>query len=355
MQPLRVPALLLGLAVLGHGLGFASAQAANAVDAYIADADGYNLVSLGATTFNGVSDTAGGLAIDGAFTVENNSTTLVNMMGISSGPSLYATGAFSVPTSSDTVQLNHGYAALPDAGSGWTWNSSAKTLTASGEGSLHYNSSATQDPLSQNPNWNWTSLVSDFDSASDTLYAPPPGTQTGTISVDSGGNLALTTGATSGVVVFTFNAANLSGNQYNGQTIQNFAVNVPTGLTYVINVTNLAGGSDFLSGINVNAGSNDGQLLWNFDSASDGSFTLSNGGKFYGSVLAPNLTITSDTYLEGQVVVGSLTQNQDELDDEDELGSVAIPEPPMSAWFAAAAALAGVLLLPICHRPSAQS
>jgi len=326
--------------VLGAVSPGAHAQVAAAVDSYIADAAGYNLVSLGNVTFNQVSDTAGGVAIDGAFTIDNNATTLVGMSWAGSAPSLYATGQLAI-SSGQTVKVNNGYASTPGA-TGWIWSGSpADNLTKSGQGVLHYNSGMTQDPTNpaNNPNWNWSALTSQFESISATLNAATP---TGTIGVNGGGNLVLNpNGASSGVVVFNLDASHLAGNQYFGQTIQNFAINVPNNLTYVINVTNLAAGASFLSGVNVNSGSNDGQLLWNFSGSTDGNFTFANGGKFYGSVLAPDLTLTSDTYQEGQVVVGGLTQNQDELDFGNYLAEIAIPEPAAGAlWLGIACALA---------------
>ena len=134
-------------------------------------------------------------------------------------------------------------------------------------------------------------------------------------------------------MVFNFNAATLTG-------ISNLQVNVPANLIYVFNVTNLASGSTFLSGgVNDNSGTNKAQLIWNFNSASDGNFTLASNVHLYGEVLAPGLTITSNGYLEDQVVVGSLAQNGNELDYDGDL--VAVPELPASAaWMGAACALA---------------
>jgi hypothetical protein len=314
-----------------------NAQLLNDVEQLSSDITNYNLISLGNTTFNSVSDTAGGVAINGNFTISNNSTTLVGMMAASSGPSLYGTGQLSI-TSGDTVQVNHGYASLQNA-SGWSWNSGSKTLTKSGQGTLHYNSSSTLDPTAaaNNPNWNWTNLASSLTTISGQLDT----TATGTLSV-SGGSLVLNNGgATSGVVVFNFNASTVTG-------LSNVQINVPTNLIYVINVTNLAGGSSFLSGANVNSGSNSGELIWNFNTRTDGSFTLANGGKFYGNILAPGLTVTSNTYLENQVVVGSLTQNSDELDGVADL--VAVPEIPTTATWIALLTAGFVVARVLAHR-----
>jgi len=336
--------LALGLSA-GVALPNGHAQVAAAIDEFVADVDNYNLVSLGNVTFNQVSDTAGGLAIDGAFTIENNATTLVGMSWTSSSqPSLYFTGPLAI-TSGDTVQLNNGYASAPDAaGTGWTWSSTAKTLTHSGQGTLHYNSGMTQDPTNpaNNPNWNWSSLTSQFESVASTLHSAS--TAGDTVSV-SGQTLGFTTIQTSGVAVFDLNAALLTqsgGNHYyNGTMISGLTVNVPTGLTFVIDVTNLASGTSFLSGINVNSGTNNNNLLWNFSSATDGNFTFASNGKFYGSVLAPDLILTSNTYQEGQLVVGGITQNQDELDQLDSLPAVSIPEPSACAlWLGAFCAAA---------------
>jgi choice-of-anchor A domain-containing protein len=344
---------LLGFTMfLAASLPGIHAQVAAAVDEFVDDMDNYNLVSLGNVTFDQVSDTAGGLAIDGAFAIENNSTTLVGMSwGMSGGPSLYGTGTLAI-TNGDTVQVNHGYASLPDAAStGWTWSVPGKTLTQSGQGTLHYNSGMTEDPTNPayNPDWNWTNIQSQLESASSTLNSAS--TAGNTITVNGGQNFVFNTSQTSGVAVFNLNAALLTqsggATYYNGQRVSSLSVNVPTGMTYVINVTNVASGASFLTGVNFNSGTNDNQLLWNFSSATNQDFTFANGGKFFGSVLAPDLVLASDTYQEGQLAVDGLTQNMDELDQADTVSLVAIPEPSDCAlWLGALCTVAAVAARP---------
>lgn len=342
-----LPLALFAASLFAGVLPQSRAQLVSAIGTFTSDAGAFDLISLNSSdgaTFNQVSDTAGPVAVNGAFAVDNNATTLVSMSAAPAGPSLYVTGQLSI-TSGQTVQLNNGYASLPGA-AGWAWSGSgSKDLQKTGQGTLHYNSSSTQNPLTANPAWNWSTLLTQFEGAS-TALANAASSNVGAISIDGGGNLVLTppAGVTSGVVVFNFDASKLSGNKYNGSTIQNFAVNVPNkNYVYVINVINLKSGTSFLSGINVNAGSNDGQVLWNFNSATDGNFTFANGGDIYGSVLAPDLVVTSDTYQEGQVVAAGLTQNKDEFDGKDQITN--IPEPSGSAVCAGAFALFAVAAL----------
>jgi choice-of-anchor A domain-containing protein len=164
---------------------------------------------------------------------------------------------------------------------------------------------------------------------------------TGSISV-SAQNLLFSTNQTSGVVVFSLDASSLSGNTYNGQTFSNLQINVPTGVNYVINVVNIASGQTlFGSGVNFNAGLNNSQLLWNFEGSSN--FTLSAGGNFYGSILAPASTITDNTTINGQVVASAFVDQGVELHDTDfAVVSAVVPESRAFAGWAAGLCLAGV-------------
>jgi hypothetical protein len=319
--PIRCLLVILSAAGVAAVPSIVKGQLISDIGQLSSDISDYNLISLGDTTFNQVSDTAGGIAINGNLAINNNSTTLVGMMAAASGPSLYATGQLSI-SNGQTVHVNHGYGSLQNA-SGWSWSGSpSDNLTKSMQGTLHFNSNTTLDPLApaNNPNWNWSNLASSLTGISGALDT----TSTGMLSVVSQNLVLNNNGATSGVVVFNFNGASLGG-------LSSINITVPSNLIYVINVTGLSAGASFLSGVNINSGTNSGALIWNFNTRTDGNFTLANNGKFYGNILAPGLTVTSNTYLENQVVVGGLTQNNDELDDVANL--VAIPElPATSAW-----------------------
>ncbi len=346
-------ALVFGV-VLTATPQFLSAQIASAIDQYVSDVQSYNLMSLGSVTFNQVSDVNGGIAVNGAVSVDNNSTAFTaNMMDLTAGSSFYAIGQLSIAPSSDTATLQNGYAALSAPGANWQWSGPSGTTVGGttynpntlfyngtpAQGQFHCNSSATQNPLSPTFSLNWSTLAPQFQSISNTISSPPGGTSIWHNRIGQGvfSNLKFTTAATGGVVVFNMaigtgaaasNTFNAAGNKFNGANVQTFTVNVPTGFTYVINVTGLATGANFLSGVNPSSGTNNGQLLWNFNSSANGNFNFAHSGDdFYGSVLAPNLVLTSSMNLDGELVVGGLTENNDELHDFDQLAAVPIPEP----------------------------
>ncbi len=351
MRPGRFRTLVCGLLVAGAA-GRAQAQSvAQDVDNFATYSESYNLITFGNTTFGGSSDTQGGIAVGGNLSL-GGSWTIASQVGAGSNPSLYVAGQV---TLSGTSMLNNGYASLPALNPGdWTWNGTQKELTGGG-GALEMNSSASQastDPI-DNPipsGWNWSTEQSEFNSISTSLAGAATD---GTISVDSQ-NLEFSTSVTSGIAVFDLDAADLSGNSYNGESFSDIQINVPAGVDYVINVTNLAAGQTlFGSGANFNSGTNDDQLLWNFvgPSSGTGSVTISDGGNFYGSVLAPNVAITDNTTVDGQVVAESFDDSGNELHD-DTFASVLVPE--SSAFALGALALcAGAVVRAVAGRRKA--
>jgi choice-of-anchor A domain-containing protein len=288
------------------------------------DVRNYNLVSLGNASFTNYGDTQGPIAVKGNLSlsggsIANNSSSFT----ASSDPTLYVAGQL---TLSGSTQLNSGYASTPALTGSWSWNGSQDVLTGGGGSLSSINSTnplAAVDPRT-NPaptGWNWTSLQSQLVSISQALAAAPA---TGTIQV-SGQTLQLVAPGqpTDGVVIFNLNASLLSGNSYNGQTFTNVQFNIPSNLTFVVNVLN-AGGSTLFGtggGINFNQGSGYQQLLWNIlPTTSNGNpiptaVSLGNGGQFFGSVLAPlvNLSNAGNTSIDGQVVAESFQQSGAEL------------------------------------------
>jgi choice-of-anchor A domain-containing protein len=319
---------------------------------FVTYSDTYNLITFGNTTLGGSSDTQGGIAVGGNLSL-GGSWTIASQVSADPNPSLYVAGQL---TLNGTSMQNNGYASLPGLNpNDWTWNSSQKELTGS-DGTLEMNSSdsrASTNPI-DNPipsGWNWTTEQNEYDSISTSLARA---STNGTISV-SGGNLDFNTTVTSGVAVFDLDAADLSGNSYNGNSFSNIQISVPTGVDYVINVTNLASGQTlFGSGANFNSGSNDNQLLWNFEGPSEGtgSVTISDGGNFYGSVLAPKVSITDDTTVDGQVVADSFDDCGVELHDSD-FSDVLVPEPSAFAIGVLALCAAAVVPAVISRRRAA--
>jgi choice-of-anchor A domain-containing protein len=319
------------------------------MNTFSGDSGGYNLISFGAVGLQGSSDAQGALAVEGGLTI-GGSWTIASQTGAGSNPSLYVSGSLSLPSA--TVYIDNGYASTPGlTASQWTWSSSAYTLTNKSNTSevlSQVNSSGSHKSTSPitNPGpsgWTWSTVQSTYSTLSTDLGNAAA---TGTISVSSG-NLVLTppSGQTSGVVVFDLDASELGSGTYDGQSLSNITIDVPTGLNYVINVVNL--GCDttlFGSGIDFNAGTNDDQLLWNFE-GSPSEVTIDSGGNFYGSILAPNTDIEDDTTIDGQVVAGSFTDTGVELhDDSFTPTQIMVPESHAFAWWALGLCGAGVLL-----------
>jgi choice-of-anchor A domain-containing protein len=316
------------------------------VNAFATYARNYNLVTLGNATLGGSSDTQGGIAVGGNLAI-NGAWTIASTYSDSPDPSLFLNGQLSL-TSSTTYE-NNGYMSAKNLTGGWSFASKDLSEVVGGNTyNVYMNSSdpkASIDPRSNAgpTGWNWTTESSEFATISTSLSTQAQ-TTGASITVDSQ-NLDFTSTATSGVVVFDLDASKLSGNTYNGSSFGNIQINVPTGVDYVINVLHLADGQTlFGSGANFNSGTNDDQLLWNFvgTGSSNIGVTISDGGNFYGSILAPKVNLTDNTTIAGQVVAGSFTDNGVELHDLD-FTSVVVPEAPTFALWAVGLCGAAVL------------
>jgi choice-of-anchor A domain-containing protein len=339
--------LLLAAVAAGAAVPLAQAAATSLtteLETFQTDVRNYNVISFANSSFTNFGDTQGPLAIGGNLTLDGGTVAAQpGNFGVDGDPTLYVAGQL---TLSGQTQLNSGYASTPALTGSWMWNASSKTLSDS-SGSLNSTNAGTanagNNPI-DNPaptNWNWSTETSQLTTVSNALANA---TANGTISVSSQ-NLVLTapTNPSTGVDVFTLNANNISGNTYNGQTFSNVQINVPTGVNYVINVINAAGTTIFGSGVNVNSGTNDSQLLWNIEGS--GTVTLG-GGQFIGSVLAPSATINNgdSTVVSGQVVADSFNDNDAETHYQAfVVGSVVVPEPATFAW--GALGLCGLALL----------
>jgi choice-of-anchor A domain-containing protein len=321
------------------------------VDDVATDFENFNLISFGNASFSNYGDTQGALAVNGNLTLSGSGSIGNNPIVNSAwtnNPSLYVTGQLSL-SSGSTTSLNSGYAALPGlTASNWTWNATNKSITSTAyNGGVLSSINAGTAKSGTNPidnpapaGWNWSTLHTNLNTISTDLANTAA---TGSISVNSGQQLQFiaAAGQTSGVAVFDLNAKLLSGNTYNGQTFSDIQINVPAGLTYVINVVNAAGTTIFGSGANFNSGTNDNQLLWNI--TGNGTVSISNGGYFYGSILAPNTTIDTTTTIDGQVAAASFSDSNVELhDDEFSPAAVATPEPATYALWAVGICALGI-------------
>lgn len=121
--------------------------------------------------------------------------------------------------------------------------------------------------------------------------------------------------------VFSVTAAQIFGNN-NAQQIN---LNNASGVNSI--VINVAGTNvDFNGGTNFTSAFNDSSLrskiVWNFYQAT----TMNIGRNFYGSLLAPDATLTNSTAIEGSVGVANFTQNGEV---HLPLSTVSVPEPAM--------------------------
>lgn len=337
----------------------------------------YNAISFGNADLSFTSqDVEGPVAVGGNLTLGGDTLVTLTQFDTASNPALYVAGTFAIDGNA-TVQLDNGYAALPGNQGTGTYpyeGNATRYQPAATSGWLEVNSSATYastDPRS-NPIGTWTttpmgSVQSQLTGVSNDLanYAA-----TGAIAV-SGQNLTFT-GAASGITVFDLNANLLlqsGGSAYYGSTsnpndrFTSIAMTIPTNAFYIINLTNA--GSDpnpiFGSDVNFNLNGDPTQpsrLLWNLSGS--GSVTLGNNGQFFGSVLAPQMTVSNGTNdpMEGQIVAGDLDYQNAELHFAQL--AVPIPEPPLVPAALGAAVLAWVLrrrrhTFPNCHNFSAES
>ncbi len=338
-----------GLATAGLMAGTARAQTAGLdVGQFAQLVRNYNLVTFGDANLTMDSqDTQGPLAIGGNLTV-GGAVPFVNFSQFSSSadPTLYVNGTLAV-SNGVTAMLNNGYASLTGAANTGSWDGTQKRYTTSAGGILSTanavggNAKSALDPRT-NPapsSWNFASMKSTATSISNNLAGLAAN---GTIGV-SGQNLVFNAGSNTGVVVFNLDAALLTGNGsiYNGQSFSGISFgsnnSIPTNTEFVINLKNAAGKTIFGTGNGVNfnppGGAGASQLLWNIvnTGGTDITTTLGNGGQFFGSVLAPMVTLANATNapLNGQILADSITYSNAELH---YTGFVAIPEP--AGWAA---------------------
>jgi choice-of-anchor A domain-containing protein len=286
----------------------------------------YNLITFGDATLHGYGDTQGGLAVGGNLTIDGGAiatqSTFANGASYAS-PTLYVKGSLTV---NGTVTLQNGYAATPGVPStGWSWTGSSGNQLKQGSAVRldEVNSpsaKANLDPRSAslNPNWNFTSLKTQFTDISTALGSAAV---SGKISVvNQTLTLAPIVANQHGAIVFDLDMNLLVGNRYNGQTFSNIQFNVATGSDYIVNVFNGNGDTLFgtSSGINFNQGTGYNRLLWNIvDTPNTTSDTISfgNGGQFFGSILAPTYLVknAAGTIINGQVVADTFAYSCNEL------------------------------------------
>ncbi len=356
----HLPVALLGLALSG----IASAQVAvnNAVYAYEQAVRNYGLITFGDTTLSNYGDTWAPLAVGGNLTLNGSGSIAQKpeLFGVTSDPTLYVAGQLNL--NGDT-QLHSGYASTPNLVGNWSFSEQQSRLQSPSNGRLY--SANSPDPQADfdprnNPtptNWDWANLENGLVAISQTLAAA---SDTGSLALQGQTLQFNANGITSGVVVFTLDMDLFNGVLYdfngdgiwdqNTERISQVKVDVPSDVTYVINVLN-ADGETIFDGINFNEGANNDQLLWNITSSSaeclEDSVSLGGGARFYGSILAPeiNLSNSGNVAPEGQIVASSYNHNGAELhfkDFDSTVGFTPIPEP--STWGALTIGLAGLMI-----------
>jgi choice-of-anchor A domain-containing protein len=308
-------------------------QAVNNFDALVRN---YNLVSFGNASFNG-HDTEGGLAVKGNLTLSSVPVAAHHSAG--ADPTLFVSGKLTLQNDS---HLNNGYASINPAKNGHLTVTGNQVKSSGGKLLLNAN---TSNPLTNAgpANWNWATIESQAISLSATLKNAA---QTGTIAVNMA-NQTLTFASTTtaaGVVVFQLDASKLGQSSYNGiNNVNNIAFNLAANQTAVVNVIN-ANNKTIFSGYNFNDNGHVGdQLLWNFNGS--GTVTIgSQGNAFFGSILAPQMTINnSNNRLDGQLIVKNLNYSGAELHFEEfaPIG-VLVPEPSTYALWTIALCGAGL-------------
>jgi len=263
---------------------------------------------------------------------------------VGADPTLYVNGQLSL---SNDVHLNSGYASTPNVTGSWTFSNNNQRLFEGGGGKLYSANSndalANNDPRTNSApeNWNWASIQSSATSLSAELAAMAA---SGTVAVNTGNQTLTFTpdSAAAGTVVFNLDASLLGTQSYNGQSFTGLQFNMGADQNFVVNVLNANGKTLFGQGVNFNEPAGSGRLLWNL--AGSGSVGLGNGGQFYGSVLAPSMSLSNanNTAINGQVIAGGLTYSNAELHHTNfSPVSVLVPEPATYAWWTLALCATG--------------
>lgn len=276
----------------------------------------YDAVVFNNASLTSYGDTWAGLAVGGNLSLSGGAIAIhSDLYTASSDPTLYVNGQL---TLNGDTQLNSGYASTPNLTGTWTFsNDNQRRLTGSNGSLTSANSSAAQantSPLA-NPtpaNWNWSSLQSQATSISNSLSLL---SASGNVAVNTGNQTLVfssTDTTTAGTVVFNLNAALLGSGTYNGQNFSSVQFNLGANQNAVVNVLNASGTTLFGNGVNFNDPGMADRLLWNITGS--GSVSLGNGGQFYGSVLAPLMSVSNaNTAVNGQIVASSLTYSNAEL------------------------------------------
>lgn len=335
--------------VAASGTALHAQSVAQALVDFARDVRNYNIITAHDANLQFINnDVEGPLAIGGNLTVGGVPLVNLKQFNTSPDPTLYVQGTFT-QTGGGQVQLNNGYASLPGmVGQGtYPYQGDSRRYQAPGTtGWLQVNSNVTysaSDPRT-NPapaGWNFSALYSSFQSISATLSSA---TASGTIAAAN--NQLTFSGASSGITVFNLDTNLLSGNLYNGVAFSSINMNIGANAIYVINLLNADGKTVFgANGINFNLPTAMAQhLLWNVSGSV--AVSLGNGGQFYGSVLAPDATVSNalNTPIDGQIVAGALNYTNAEVHDltfDSSAALTAIPEPATFATILGAAAFLG--------------
>lgn len=342
------PRLVLLLTACGALIGAGAAHGQTALQdlsTFETYTDAYNLLAFGTADLN--QEVTGSVAAEN-LDAGSNVQIAGNMSNADGDPNLYVANSV---TLSSNVQVQAPTVYLPGLStSQWTWNGS-DTLTNDTDSSAKITINGggqSNNPITSGTTpANWSSLQSKEEAVSSdllTVGGNPTryGATAGTISVNGSGQLQFYSSATSGVVVFNLNASLLSGDVYNGTTFNNGVyLDFNSGVDYVINVTNLSGGSYSLfsdSNFTGDPSAFAQYTLWNFAySSSTTDITIGSGSDFYGSVLAPQDSITEDGAINGQVVATNFSDTDCNNSSELETDNFVVVSTPESGSFVFAA------------------
>lgn len=358
MGAMRAPLrnFLASLAVLAIA-GAARAQTAlSDLQTFATDTDAYNVIAFNSATLDNevigsVAVGSGGLTVTSTIQVGATSQT-------GSNPNLYVAGGLTL--NGNTIHVENPKAYLPGLSSqkkSWSWSSNTLTYTgstSSEDGSVIVNGAGQSgNPITSGTTpANWSSLQSGLETVSSDLATvgnnpTSYGAVAGSVSVN-GQQLVLSGGSAvpGDVVVFNLTADELSNDTYGGDSFTGIDLDFSTGIDYVIDVTGLTGSSySLLSGVNFVGSSSSfaSQTLWNLEASSSTSITIGSGSDIYGSVLAPEASVTENGAINGQVLADNFSDsdcgNSSEVE-SDNFSVVSLPESGAFAW--AAVGLCGI-------------
>jgi len=258
----------------------------------------YNLIVTGTLTTGAEVE---GRALVGNLNIQNNTNIAVkNSSSYAGTNALVVGGAISGSHNQESVKVKGGNVLLAGSNPNYSGNSNGAVIALTGGGTITQNSAAASVILHDaEAEMNWVSQTFAGMAANSTVVAPT-NNQPGGVYFNAVAN------APDGIAVFR-----VDGSLFSSQYSQNYFLNTAAGVsTYVINVLGTSvnfNHGNFLDGFKLAGGSGNPNVLFNFLDAT----SIVGTNNVYGSILAPEATVTSLSTQQGGLYVKNFTQTQE--------------------------------------------